>query len=147
MRGGQEGGHIYVKFDLREPRCSAGGGPSAGVNLFYTVVMSPSASGFILSIIISYMTYVRYWRYQRIKALEGRFNSVWEGGRLSPEQAQEILQTDLFYEHPLMFLLGTRVALFKVYALVCQCLHRLISSFIRRFSSPILPTFSLRLVS
>lgn len=83
--------------------------------------MAPDAyTGISLAVLIVYLSYVHYRRYDRLKAIESKFKQVWEDGSLTPEQAQEILQNNLFYENPLMIRLGTQSALFKVYALVCS---------------------------
>ncbi|GJJ12690.1 hypothetical protein Clacol_006934 [Clathrus columnatus] len=72
---------------------------------------------FSLTLLLLYMGYVRYRRFQRLKNIQNQYSRIWKEGKLEPEQAQEIIQNYLFYEHPIIIQLGTQSALIKVYAL------------------------------
>ncbi|KDR69369.1 hypothetical protein GALMADRAFT_255871 [Galerina marginata CBS 339.88] len=63
-----------------------------------------------------YFILVRSLRYRRLKSITSKFTAD-ELREMTPYVAQQIVHASFFYDTPLIMLLGTQVALFKVYGI------------------------------
>ncbi|KAJ4492502.1 hypothetical protein C8R41DRAFT_831924 [Lentinula lateritia] len=70
----------------------------------------------LLCFAIPYILLVRILRYQRVKLIPTKFSGD-ELLTMSPWTAQQIVYESFFHDTPMMMLLGTQVALFKVYGI------------------------------
>jgi len=70
---------------------------------------------------LSYLWLVRILRFRRLRAMHlayaGQENSDKYLKNMTPITAQKIVHESLFYETPTIMLLGTQIALFKVYGI------------------------------
>ncbi|KIK54926.1 hypothetical protein GYMLUDRAFT_264385 [Collybiopsis luxurians FD-317 M1] len=64
----------------------------------------------------SYLLLVRFLRYRRVNGITSKFSED-ELTKMTPWTAQRIVFESFFYDTPMMMLLGTQVALFKVYGI------------------------------
>ncbi|KAF8830818.1 hypothetical protein HHX47_DHR2000988 [Lentinula edodes] len=70
----------------------------------------------LLCFAIPYILLVRILRYRRVKLIPTKFSED-ELLTMSPWTAQQIVYESFFHDTPMMMLLGTQVALFKVYGI------------------------------
>ncbi|KAE9395756.1 hypothetical protein BT96DRAFT_1042997 [Gymnopus androsaceus JB14] len=70
----------------------------------------------ILCVASSYALIVRILRYRRVNGITSKFSKD-ELAKMTPWTAQQVVFESFFYDTPMMMLLGTQVALFKVYGI------------------------------
>ena len=74
-------------------------------------------SGTLYGALLAYLVLVRVLRYRWRDGTTARFTAH-ELENMTPATAQKIILTSLFYDNPMIMLLGTQIALFKVFGIV-----------------------------
>jgi hypothetical protein len=72
------------------------------------------------TITILHLTLVRTLRWRRYHDIHREYKVKWKEGRLTPGEAQRIMQTSCVYDMPWLLIRALAFALFKTYTLVSQ---------------------------
>jgi hypothetical protein len=80
------------------------------------VTVSTAMWVLLVVLLISYLLAVQFRRFQRLSRMHASY--IVHFHNMTPRMAQKICHECLFYETPTTMLLGTQVALFKVYGIV-----------------------------
>ncbi|KAK1228970.1 hypothetical protein PQX77_007980 [Marasmius sp. AFHP31] len=78
--------------------------------------MITSITAFSSLAITSYLLLVRVCRYRRVNKTTARYDQV-DLDKITPQEAQEIVHDSFLYDAPFTMLLGTQIALFKVFGI------------------------------